>query len=50
VPTQNTNAITVILMSLAWRISSPLPRAKPILARANVGAAALVLLAAIAGC
>src|ERR1700759_3439238 len=45
--TQSTNAITVILMSLASADLISVPRAKPILAWANVGTAALVLLAAV---
>lgn len=45
--TQSTNAITVILMSLASADLITVPRAKPILAWANVGTAALVLLAAV---
>ncbi|HEY1505263.1 MAG TPA: Na/Pi symporter [Stellaceae bacterium] len=45
--TQSTNAITVILMSLASADLITVARAKPILAWANVGTAALVLLAAI---
>lgn len=44
--TQSTNAITVILMSLASADLITVARAKPILAWANVGTAALVLLAA----
>ena len=44
--TQSTNAITVILMSLASADLISVKRAKPILAWANVGTAALVLLAA----
>src|SRR5579863_7082204 len=44
--TQSTNAITVILMSLASADLISVARAKPILAWANVGTAALVLLAA----
>jgi phosphate:Na+ symporter len=45
--TQSTNAITVILMSLASADLISVARAKPILAWANVGTAALVLLAAV---
>jgi phosphate:Na+ symporter len=45
--TQSTNAITVILMSLASADLITVQRAKPILAWANVGTAALVLLAAV---
>ncbi|HEX3973271.1 MAG TPA: Na/Pi symporter [Stellaceae bacterium] len=45
--TQSTNAITVILMSLASADLITVSRAKPILAWANVGTAALVLLAAV---
>ncbi len=45
--TQSTNAITVILMSLASADLITVARAKPILAWANVGTAALVLLAAV---
>lgn len=45
--TQSTNAITVILMSLTSADLITVPRAKPILAWANVGTAALVLLAAV---
>ena len=45
--TQSTNAITVILMSFASADLISVPRAKPILAWANVGTAALVLLAAV---
>jgi phosphate:Na+ symporter len=45
--TQSTNAITVILMSLASADLITIARAKPILAWANVGTAALVLLAAV---
>lgn len=44
--TQSTNAITVILMSLASADLITIARAKPILAWANVGTAALVLIAA----
>lgn len=44
--TQSTNAITVILMSLAAADLISVKRAKPILAWANIGTAALVLLAA----
>jgi phosphate:Na+ symporter len=44
--TQSTNAITVILMSLASADIISVQRAKPILAWANIGTAALVLLAA----
>jgi phosphate:Na+ symporter len=43
--TQSTNAITVILMSLASADLISVKRAKPILAWANIGTAALVLLA-----
>jgi phosphate:Na+ symporter len=45
--TQSTNAITVILMSLAKADLITLPQAAPILVWANVGTAALVLLVAI---
>ena len=45
--TQSTNAITVILMSFASADIIPLNRAKPILAWANVGTAALVFVAAV---
>ena len=45
--TQSTNAITVILMSLASADLITVARAKPILAWANVGTAALVVLAAV---
>jgi phosphate:Na+ symporter len=45
--TQSTNAITVILMSLASADLITVARARPILAWANVGTAALVLLAAV---
>ena len=45
--TQSTNAITVILISLASADLITVARAKPILAWANVGTTALVLLAAV---
>lgn len=45
--TQSTNAITVILMSLASADLITVARARPILAWANVGTAVLVLLAAV---
>jgi len=45
--TQSTKAVTVILMSLSSANLIPLSRAKPILAWANVGTAALVFLATI---
>ena len=45
--TQSTNAITVILMKFASADLISVQRAKPILAWANVGTAALVLLAAV---
>jgi phosphate:Na+ symporter len=44
--TQSTNAITVVVMSLASADLISVARAKPILAWANVGTVALVLLAA----
>lgn len=45
--TQSTNAITIILMSLAAADLMTLAQAMPILAWANIGTAALVLLAAV---
>jgi phosphate:Na+ symporter len=45
--TQSTNAITIILMSLAAADLMTLPQAMPILAWANIGTSALVLLAAV---
>jgi phosphate:Na+ symporter len=45
--TQSTNAITVILMSLAAADLMTLAQAMPILAWANIGTAALVVLAAV---